>query len=376
MSFLNFARDVVLGIQIMRQFIPTSPCAIQPQPPLPSALRAPVSFANLSLDLVLEIMSQCVSAKHQHVWRMSRANVLMDFPISLAADSETALIRCIFQAGLCTVCRRVTKKLPYSFSLDIRICSASPAAAFSFYLLRKMPQDIVRNFSKVLGGILVRRPDDIDADAAQALMLKALPYLEGTRDAPLYRPGWVHAALTELSETTDFTSSSMMTETLQKSASRYRSRKAEVEEKNITLHVQITDSWRYTSLSSRAREHGVTFDQLVMSPTLARHSNAFARDLTRITHHAWSTMQDACLAEITWLRSPSMHYPFCLTRKHTFAWKGLHQHLKTKHPGSVPLVASRLQTCTLCPHLTHFKDVKTVKRHVETSHFVVRKDIL
>ncbi|KAJ7437823.1 hypothetical protein B0H11DRAFT_2206436 [Mycena galericulata] len=112
-------------------------------------------FSSFPPDIVLEIMAWCgpkdlqqlrlagrllstLLSKNQYVWRLSRANLGLGFPIPVAARNEAALASYILNGGPCTVCCRPTTELPYSFALDIRICSA----ACSFYLLRVPPFDI------------------------------------------------------------------------------------------------------------------------------------------------------------------------------------------------------------------------------------------
>lgn len=81
-------------------------------------------------------------AQNQYIWRLSRANIQMGFPLPAAAHSEAQFTSYVFNGGICTVgtgvdprrclllisfqvCSRHTTELPYSFALAIRICSVS-----------------------------------------------------------------------------------------------------------------------------------------------------------------------------------------------------------------------------------------------------------
>lgn len=158
------------------------------------------------------------------------------------------------------------------------------------------------------------------------------PFTQISSDSRLYRPSMVHSAMTEL-HATDLTTLTTvshcflgqkqfrhliqtcatkeeglatfiqvdrflsrstgpshpifeMAEILYSSASGYRSRQREVEAINRTLLVQRRSPASFThriSINALAEYNGLTYEQLVASPTFARHCNAFVRDLTRFT---------------------------------------------------------------------------------------------
>ncbi|KAJ7044733.1 hypothetical protein C8F04DRAFT_595547 [Mycena alexandri] len=112
-------------------------------------------FSDMSLDLLLEIMGWCgphdlvavqdvcrtlrsLLLNNRYVWRLARANLGLGFPLPIAAPSEEWFVRYALGSGPCTVCRRPTQELPYSYSLGIRICSVS----CSYYLLRVCPGEV------------------------------------------------------------------------------------------------------------------------------------------------------------------------------------------------------------------------------------------
>ncbi|KAJ6538466.1 hypothetical protein DFH09DRAFT_77159 [Mycena vulgaris] len=155
-------------------------------------------FSGFSLDVVLEIMSWCgpqdlqnlllvnrlcrnLLVKNQYIWRLSRATIHLGFPLPALATSELSFIRAVFNGGPCTVCHRTTSELPYSFSLDIRICSA----ACSFYLLRVAPYDVDEFIASDPGAIFVDKPEDLNDSDSETLMLQSLPYLEWSASWPL-----------------------------------------------------------------------------------------------------------------------------------------------------------------------------------------------
>ncbi|KAJ7724847.1 hypothetical protein B0H16DRAFT_287218 [Mycena metata] len=232
-------------------------------------------FSDLPLDLVLEIMGWCsphdllalqnacstfcsLLLNNHHIWRLARANLELGFPLPIAAPSEEWFVRYALSDGPCTVCRRPTQELPYSYSLGIRLCSAS----CSYYLLRVCPGDVDEYIAQDWA-ILSTRPDNMDD--VYALMLQATPYLEGTAESPMYRPSGIHDALKELYAAANSGGLDLlelnwkqraaampifmaMAETLQDATRRYRAKKELVEARNRSL------------LAAIARENKVTFD--------------------------------------------------------------------------------------------------------------------
>ncbi|KAF7352475.1 F-box domain-containing protein [Mycena venus] len=270
-----------------------------------------LTFSKLSLDVILIIMSWCgprdllmlrhvckvfraLLAKNLYIWRLARANLQLGFPLPVAAPSEEWFIHYVLDSCPCTVCRRPTSELPYSFSLGIRICSVWAQCA-----------------------VLVGRPENLDE--VDALMLQPMPYLEWSADAPLYRPSGIQSGLEEFRAAVESQSTRSRDElekesggdagfhgkTVQKAASGYRTKKTVVEKHNRSL------------LAALARENKVTLDQFITPPTLVRHVNAFAADLACMTRHAWETIRIDCLSEIQWLRTPksTILCPLCKDRK-------------------------------------------------------------
>ncbi|KAJ7682412.1 hypothetical protein DFH06DRAFT_293733 [Mycena polygramma] len=213
------------------------------------------------------------------------------------------------------------------------------------------------------------------------LMLRAIPYLEWSRDSPLYRPSSIHNGLKEFGAVVKYDSLGLemnwreraatmpmfmeMAETLHRSTAGYRRRKVQVEESNRSL------------LTALARENKVTFAQLVTSPTLIRHANAFAEDLTCMTHNAWGTINLQCLQEIEWLRSPgsTILCQLCRGRKQRYGWDGLQEHVRIIHPESYIAISQEHHQCTLCSRSTLFRRLKDVERHVNTMHLKTRTDL-
>ncbi|KAJ7167572.1 hypothetical protein C8R46DRAFT_1350555 [Mycena filopes] len=349
------------------------------------------AFTDLTLDLILVIMAWCgphdllalqdvcatfrlLLFKNRYIWRLARANLELGFPLPIAAPSEEWFVRYALAGGSCTVCRRPTQALSYSYSLGIRICSAS----CSYYLLRASPGNI--DESIIDRDILTCRPDDLDE--LETLMLNATPYLEGTAAAPLYRPSAIHDAYEEFYAAMDFGSLASleltwkqraaampifmaMTEALQEAAQRYRDKKEIVERRNRALMATI------------ARENNLEFDQLITSPTLVQSANTFARDLTCMTPQAWSTIRETCLEEIAWLRVAKARIVcrHCPGRKQKYTWAGLQGHIRAIHPESYSSIALNTHTCALCPHTTKFTQLQHLKRHVYTAHLATRTDL-
>ncbi|KAJ6478441.1 hypothetical protein DFH09DRAFT_431415 [Mycena vulgaris] len=346
-------------------------------------------FSGFSLDVVLEIMSWCgpqdlqnlllvnrlcrnLLVKNQYIWRLSRATIHLGFPLPALATSELSFIRAVFNGGPCTVCHRTTSELPYSFSLDIRICSA----ACSFYLLRVAPYDVDEFIASDPGAIFVDKPEDLNDSDSETLMLQSLPYLEWS--VGLYRPSAVHSELIAFEEATDLAELETiwnqrasqipafmeMAETLQSAASNYRSKKSEVEHKNRGY------------LAALAGRNELSFEQLVASPTLARHVNAFARDLTLLSDTAWNTIRDVSLAEVRARISSAgnpVACPFC--DRGRLPERLLRDHIRDVHPEHYVGIATKMHHCTLCLDSSRRFNLKTLKRHVFDSHLAVRRDL-
>ncbi|KAJ7037999.1 hypothetical protein C8F04DRAFT_1090992 [Mycena alexandri] len=99
-------------------------------------------FSDLPLDLVLEIMGWCgphdllalqdvcttfrvLLLNNPYIWCLARVNLELGFPLPIAAPSEEWFVRYALGGGPCTVCRRPTQEVPYSYLLCIRLCSVS-----------------------------------------------------------------------------------------------------------------------------------------------------------------------------------------------------------------------------------------------------------
>ncbi|KAJ7936946.1 hypothetical protein B0H13DRAFT_2303269 [Mycena leptocephala] len=75
--------------------------------------------------LVCRMFRQLLDS-NQYVWCLARANLDMDFALpAAAAVTEPSLASYIFDPAPCTVCGVLTNALlPFSFSLQIRLCSS------------------------------------------------------------------------------------------------------------------------------------------------------------------------------------------------------------------------------------------------------------
>ncbi|KAJ7129313.1 hypothetical protein C8R44DRAFT_776482 [Mycena epipterygia] len=227
--------------------------------------------------------------------------------------------------------------------------------------------------------IFVKKADH--AHNIYALLFGALPYLEGTADAPLYLSSAVHQVMEEFHDSTD---SMLMAwarraserpaymasaETLQAAAASYRIKKETVEHKNRNF------------LAALAQRNGLTFDQLVSSPTLARHVNAFARDLTTLSDPIWMTICDASLAEIRARTSPNggpVACPFlgCENRR-SLESHSIEEHIRVVHPEQYVEIATSKHRCTLCPASGDARRYKinSLRQHVKDSHRSLRRDL-
>ncbi|KAF7352492.1 F-box domain-containing protein [Mycena venus] len=352
-------------------------------------------FSMFPLDVVLEVMGWCspidilnvratsrlfwnLIAHNPSLWRLARANVLLDFNLPGAAVSEAWLATYVFAPGPCAVCRRRTTELPLSFSLEIRLCSDS----CGFHLLKSDPE----HFHRSLPRVLVSRPDPGNIlHIRHFLAFFALPYLEGTRGAEhlsiddftrLYRPSLVRAVVARprvelptqtqaavlpprslrILQTTSLGDFMEMTETLVATMTQYRARRRVVQEKNRAF------------LAVLAHREGLTFDQLAASPTLGYHFNVFARDLTLFSGHAWSVIREVCLAEATQRMPANGRCPFCPRRRLIPTDRQLRQHIEAQHQEEHVYMLLKHHLCTLCPPGSSVYTWKNLKRHIEQKH--------
>ncbi|KAJ7126379.1 hypothetical protein C8R43DRAFT_1134966 [Mycena crocata] len=351
-------------------------------------------FSLLPQDILLEVMGWCgprdlqqlrlvrnlfheMLTANQHIWRLSRANVGMNFPLPAAAGTEPSFATFIFDSGPCTVCSRTTADLPYSFSLSIRICSA----ACSLYLLKIAPLKIAPDdIDEHLPHVVHVIRTSIGLDETGLPLLASLPYLEGTTKSRLYLPSSIHDALNDLDavsnspahwtnlfftlqDRTDALPAFMqMAETLQAAVSKNRPKQREIEKSN-RIFVAIL-----------ASENQLTYDQLITSPTLLHHLNAFARDLTIFSYSAWGTIHGICLKEVAHRMLPSNRCSFCIDR--TFTTKrNLEEHIQVQHPEQCVAIASERHRCTLCPPSSRDFRLESLKRHIDSRHRKVREDL-
>ncbi|KAJ6466654.1 hypothetical protein C8R47DRAFT_1234528 [Mycena vitilis] len=199
-------------------------------------------------------------------------NLGLGFPLPSGASVEAWFTLYIFRRGPCAVCRRDTAELPYSVSLDIRICSS----ACAYQLLGRHMDEV----DQYLPEVLIKQPSNLSHE--QVLVFASRPYLEGTQDGPVYRPSYVSADLIG----TDLQSRMNTAVLLQEGITRYRSKKRIVEEGNRAFVARL------------AQESGLTYDQLTMSPTLAHYFTVFSRDLTDLSDMAGISQRKVCFGDI------------------------------------------------------------------------------
>ncbi|KAJ7075868.1 hypothetical protein B0H15DRAFT_865577 [Mycena belliarum] len=252
------------------------------------------------------------------VWRSCFRNVLLELPTTSTQFLPWQIADFMFARGRCTNwqhCGRQTTAVPYSFALKIRFCSL----ACQYITLRRIPP--TPRDSPVM-------PEAFWALEHHSTVPVPMPYLEGTRSAPLYIATHVYAAwqvffgqcqvasalnkaslLPQIMPNTPLDSVDPGLDAWMKDAEelctgahRYRIARDEV------------DSLNQDMLERIAKSIGLTLPQLVVSPTLARYINTCSRDLERFDCTGWNEIRQTVLIEVAqrvpW-NNNAILCPFC-----------------------------------------------------------------
>ncbi|KAJ6584680.1 hypothetical protein B0H19DRAFT_392858 [Mycena capillaripes] len=265
--------------------------------------------------------------------------------------------------------------LPYSFALNIRFCSL----ACEYFALRTVPSAV-----KAAPAL----PTPFPGLQHHSTLPTALPYLEGTRVRPLYKPRHVtdawndffHACRAQpagsppLSPSVtpgaqvsnpDLDAWMKVAEELCAGARRYRLKKEEVIVAN------------HAALQSIAHNLGLSLPRLVMrSSILVREINTFARDLELLVGDVWSRIRPAVLDELIkrvsfdGLPLPCAFCPTTSARSRTYTEEALHLHITRSHREHVapPIEIPGRHRCTVCPSNNTTYDRPSLLRHVENKH--------
>ncbi|KAJ7936959.1 hypothetical protein B0H13DRAFT_2649336 [Mycena leptocephala] len=307
---------------------------------------------------------------NQYVWRLARANLDMDFALPAAAGvTEPSLASYIFDPAPCMVCGVLTSALlPFSFSLQIRLCSSACAAYLVRALLTTAP------------ALLYRAPDVSTLSPDMVAMFGALPHLEWSpldryAQRNVFCPSDIHKALDRygapkvdqraLVETWRRKALAMpLSEILLAAAIRYRRSKHAVNQTNRTF------------LRAEAKTHALTFTQLVCSSTLARQVNMFTRDGAVLTQSGTRFSHPSHSDFFLHSDGRCIGCPHCGNRVRT---NGLMDHIEEGHPAEfVRLELSEklcIRRCSLCPGSRREFTLKGLKMHVESAHLNVRTDL-
>ncbi|KAK7048142.1 hypothetical protein R3P38DRAFT_1852454 [Favolaschia claudopus] len=262
----------------------------------------------------------------KNIWRLAFRNVLFSPPFG-SAYMPSQIAALAFKGGECYACKKQTLAVPESFSLNVRFCS----------LFCKQYSTLAR-----------------DVAHYQTLPF-VMPYLEGTRDRPLYRPCDAQAAWRAFSENARTSSSVLLpaitpehhiqdpeldawmltAEDLCNSADRYKAKKEGIDRVN------------YTILEDIAAGIHLSVTQLVSrSPTLARHVNIFSMDLEILDVDVLERIRPLVLVELAQrgsFENDVLPCCFCPDMRHQRLYReyGLNLHISQRHPEQVAEPARR-----------------------------------
>ncbi|KAJ7857772.1 hypothetical protein B0H13DRAFT_2574208 [Mycena leptocephala] len=280
------------------------------------------------------------------IWRAARRNVLFDVALPPSGPSESSLAHLMFGVGACLNCRRPTSVMPHSFALAIRLCSFT----CQYASLKKTTNN-------------ANMPYNFPSLVHVTTLPAALPYLEGSAASPLYLPAHISASwvqffalckvaseplMPQITPTSQiihpsFTEWMETTEKLVECSHAYREAKSAIDAKHEALIRQL------------ASEHGYCLEQILTSPTLTRHVNAFASDLGILDPAVWESIKPVVLEEIR-IRMPNANgrtpCPFCISngRPRLFSSHALRQHFESSHGEHMAeqIVVADIR-CSLCP---------------------------
>ncbi|KAF7297834.1 hypothetical protein MKEN_01407200 [Mycena kentingensis (nom. inval.)] len=302
------------------------------------------------------------------IWRAARARVLFgsNLPVPLlkeAATLEPALATLIFGGGKCYVCQNQTRVVPFSFSLEIRVCSPSCEIVCG---VPKWPRSLegfknVDRFAELSG---------------------ALPFLEGTfrplepnvpsTTQPLFLKEHYEAALKQ--GLWDCSRDGMHLKSLStpvfemfvSHAMDYRGERRDVLRRQTEM------------LEIVATEAGYSMRDILASPTLARTVRAFDANLEVINRTVWQSIEQTVYQEV------HARVVFKGTKKACF-WccdgilllpQAMTRHLELQHPEKV---AEPVELdydwgkCRLCgPLKMPFEDMDRLEKHLRHRHGLER----
>ncbi|KAJ7606382.1 hypothetical protein DFH06DRAFT_1486831 [Mycena polygramma] len=325
-----------------------------------------------NLRVVCRAFRACLDASPS-IWRAARRNVLIDVALPPSGPREASLANLMFGVGPCFNCRRPTSVMPHSFSLGIRLCSYP--CEYTTLKMKKSAEPVPE--------LPLQFPVLMHANTLPV----ALPYLEGSAASPLYLPSAVRAAWHDFfklckagssqplmpqitpshqSVSPAFTGWMATAEKLAKCSVAYREAKAAVDTKNEALIRQL------------AVTHNCSFEQMLLSPTLTRHVNAFARDLEVLAPTVWESIKPSVCEEIrlrtSWATGQTP-CPFCSTggRPRLFTDRGLKQHFNASHGEDMAedIVLADIR-CSLCPRSDKVYNRVTLVNHLKTCLYVTR----
>ncbi|KAJ6557245.1 hypothetical protein DFH09DRAFT_540868 [Mycena vulgaris] len=122
-----------------------------------------------------------------------------------------------------------------------------------------------------------------------------------------------------------------------------------------------------------ASKHHYSLEQIVLSPTLTRHVNAFASDLQVIDSGVWASITPLVLQEIRQrvpVGNAKIACPFCANRGRARLYLGwaLKLHVASSHPERLAeqMILSKVK-CSFCPRSNHTYDRDALISHLKNS---------
>jgi len=328
---------------------------------------------------LLQLQATCRTIKslldNKAYWERSRRDMdppLPDPPtLALGGNwSETAYVSFIFGGGYCCLesCKKWTETMPASFSLRMRFCSRN---------CRSLMGQVV---GPIAGKALLKRRKQPHFESFRLW----LPILESGDEVPKYRYSMIKEYNTEFLQASNNSGSTALDDLQKTWAKRAEARST------ITVNARALCEWAisYEAIKSEVlksnviflkavKPAGTTFGKMMKSPTLAKHFNAFNRDLEKITFTVWYAIRRIVVQEIrdydTALPStgPIQRCKQCPSSTRIFTLEALLHHSLRMHDdtSNLPtLQTGRERLCNLCLKSRKLFSAEGMTAHIKAKH--------
>jgi len=296
---------------------------------------------------------------------------LIPLPWPLVETGQKLHTSLLFSAAATVVSNPVRngrKTMPASFSLRMRFCSRN---------CRSLMGQVV---GPIAGKALLKRRKQPHFESFRLW----LPILESGDEVPKYRYSMIKEYNTEFLQASNNSGSTALDDLQKTWAKRAEARST------ITVNARALCEWAisYEAIKSEVlksnviflkavKPAGTTFGKMMKSPTLAKHFNAFNRDLEKITFTVWYAIRRIVVQEIrdydTALPStgPIQRCKQCPSSTRIFTLEALLHHSLRMHDdtSNLPtLQTGRERLCNLCLKSRKLFSAEGMTAHIKAKH--------